>query len=539
MRAMNRPALPDAGEALLAPSRRAPIQWVVLVALTWIVSGLFYLTLPPTTDQFAHAYMGWRLLEGDLPYHDFIDSNWPGVMGLHALAIALFGVNLWSWRALDFLLLAACSPFLADIVRQAAGARAFRFSLILLPLIYAGLNFFMAGQHDMSAAQFLVVGLWCHVRAHQRGSARWSLAAGVGIGLAMLSKPTVGVAGLLLPIQALLLGVTLRTTIRHTLANAVGLCVCLVMSGAIVVAMGTPLRDFIDGIFTINLTTQYLDAPNLTKPPLPRLIGIMTWEMIRGQWVLVLGSLPAVCWLLRRGNRSIATTTLPLLWLSGLLSYLVQSTTATYHLAPSIFAMAAMVPISVVLVTDERLRLGPARLHRWSAFLLLALLVAGLTNRLYFNFRSVPEALASGNFDQHLARFPSPAIEGVKLPEVLAFVRRLDSRPTGECVLALGTLSSINYLSKRPQGTRFYYFPYLYLAKPPMPLAGRWTDLWQSDLAKARCHYVLIANWIQIGWLHEPGPAPAALCRYLDAFREVGVLGGPGGMTVYERKETH
>lgn len=63
-------------------------HWMTLVAVAWFVSGFLYLTLPPSPDQFNHAYMGWRLVEGDIPYRDFFDPNWPGVMGLHALAVS-------------------------------------------------------------------------------------------------------------------------------------------------------------------------------------------------------------------------------------------------------------------------------------------------------------------------------------------------------------------------------------------------------------------------------------------------------------------
>lgn len=32
----------------------------------------------------------------------------------------------------------------------------------------------------------------------------------------------------------------------------------------------------------------------------------------------------------------------------------------------------------------------------------------------------------------------------------------------------------MNYLSQRDQATRFYYFPILYLTRPPLPMADRW-----------------------------------------------------------------
>src|SRR5688500_15812803 len=76
---------------------RSRLIYLAAVAV-WVGCGLLYVTLPPSPDQFQHAYLGWRLLAGELPYRDFIDVNWPGVMTWHAVAIWLFGINLWSWR---------------------------------------------------------------------------------------------------------------------------------------------------------------------------------------------------------------------------------------------------------------------------------------------------------------------------------------------------------------------------------------------------------------------------------------------------------
>ena len=118
-------------------------HWMAFALSSWIVCGALYLTLPPSPDQFQHAYMGWRLLEGDAPYRDFIDMNWPGVMALHALAAWIFGVNLWSWRAFDFALFAASTLFLGDLARRAAGREAARISLMLCPLVYAGASYWV------------------------------------------------------------------------------------------------------------------------------------------------------------------------------------------------------------------------------------------------------------------------------------------------------------------------------------------------------------------------------------------------------------
>src|SRR5436190_17561782 len=109
-------------------------HWKWLVGATWLLSGALYLTLPPSPDQFECSYMGWRVLEGDVPYRDFVDMNWPGLIWIHALATALFGNRIWSWHLLDFALLAMSGGFLADLVRRAAGRTAAFFALLLYPV---------------------------------------------------------------------------------------------------------------------------------------------------------------------------------------------------------------------------------------------------------------------------------------------------------------------------------------------------------------------------------------------------------------------
>lgn len=508
-------------------------HWIVLVCASWLAGGLLYLTLPPAPDQFMHAYMGWRLLQGDIPYRDFFDPNWPGVMGLHALAITLFGVNLWSWHALDFLLFLVSSLFLADLAREVAGRNAAKLALLVLPLVYAGAGYWLAGQHDMSASQFLVVAVWFHVRACQRRGVGWPLAAGVFIGAAMLNKPTVGILLPLLLLQMWWLGRSVRTIFMHALAMSAGLLAAVLAAAGAVLLTGASAQDLIDNVYTFSLYTQFMDTPVYQRRDRLDVAWWVLREHVRWNWVLVLGCLPALLWSLRAGNRSIASTALPVLWLSGVLSCLVQSRGWPYHLAPSIIALAAMLPISLALVAEGRVRFGRGSWRAGLAIAFAALIAAGLGNRLVYLYGSVPPALASGHYERHLSRFT--ANDGIDLADALGFVRRLDTRPPNECVLVLGTVSSINYLSQRYQATRFYYFPILYLTQPPLPMADRWVRLWESDLDRADCHFVLVADWVLHDWLTGSTPAAAALREHLRAYRETGRLGAKGGMIIYER----
>lgn len=523
-------------------SLRRP-AWLALAVLSWLAAGALYLALPPSPDQFHHGYMGWRWIEGDLPYHDFIDMNWPGTIGLHAISNWVFGVHLWSWRAADFILFAASTAFLVDLVRLAHGREAGKYCLILSPLIYIGMNDWIAGQHDMSAAQFLVPALWFHVRAYERRDWRWQFVAGAMAGAAMLCKPTVGVIAVLLPLQALWAGFSLRAVLVHTSALGVALVATVIAAMASVVAFGTPLSDLVDAIYTYSAATQFQPLDGAVPADMAhdrstlgrlatRLWAVSTQEQAR--WWLAIGllSLPAVIAWLRPRHRSVASSALTVLLLAGVLSFAAQARGFGYHLSPCVPALIGGLTASIALAVGE-VRLATSRQRRmlWVGYLAIASL--WVTQRLAGNFYTLPHALATGDYSLHLARFN--AGDELTANDVVAFARRVEATDKSGCVLAVGTVNAVNYLSKRRQPTRFYYFPVITRVHSPMPMAERWFDLWESDIEKADCRYVLIAATIERDWLSGSTRAAMALRHLLLDYRRSGVLGTTGGMVVYER----
>ena len=514
------------------PASWALDRWATLAALSWLASGALYLTLPPSPDQFQHAYLGWRLIEGDIPYRDFIDQNWPGVMALHALASWIFGVNLWSWRAFDFSLFAVSALFLGDLVRLAAGRDAGRLSLVLCPLIYAGASYWVPGQQDMSAGQFLVGALWFHVRGYITRAWWWQIGTGLFLGAAMLNKPTVGIMGVLLPLHALWLRIPMGTVLAQTATAGAASVATLAAALGAVIALGAPLGDIVDAIYTFNVVAmQVADAKSFAEIGYLVLIVHFRW------WpVFVLGSVPAAFWIFRRPNRSIAATTLPVLWATGLLSFFIQWSEHGYHLAPSLLALAGGLAISVVLVATGQVTIGSDAWKRTIAAGFIVIALTGIGVKLASSFYSLPLAFLAGDYGQHLSRFE--AGDDLTVADTVAFVRRLDALPPNECVLVVGTASSINYLSMHREPTRFYHFPVLFLARPPLPMAERWVDLWKDDLNAADCRFALVGRyWVhRDNWSQGPSQPAAALRRFLEKYREAGVLGATGGMAIYERR---
>lgn len=512
--------------------------------LGWLAAGALYLTLPPEPDQFHHAYMGWRWIEGDVPYRDFIDMNWPGVIGLNAIAAWVFGVHIWSWRAADFLLFAMSAVFLADLVRLADGAKAAKYCLILTPLIYVGVDAWISGQHDMSAAHFLVATIWCHVRAYRRQDWRWQLGAGVFLAAAILCKPTVGLIGVLLPLQALYLRTSWRLVIVQTAALAVSSLTMLIAAMSGVVALGTPLSDLMDAIYRYNVATQFLPNDIGVGPDggqahgAVRTVLARVWEALgqpRTQWWIGISllSLPAFVRWLQPRHRTIAGSALIVLWMTGVLSFLVQGRGFGYHLSPCVPVLIAGLTASISHAADKVRRAEANRSKRLWATFYLVIASLWILQRIVVAFYSLPVSLATGDYGFHLSRFN--AGDRLVVSDVVDFARMVEQTDQSGCVFSVGSVSGINYLSKRRQPTRFYYFPVIAKARAPLPMAEHWLDLWESDLKKTHCRYIVIADDIDRDWLRGQSRAAQALRALLQDYRRVGALGATGGMVIYER----
>jgi len=525
---------PDAGPPAAAPAEPAGLlsrllrRWTLLLALSWSIGGALYLCIPPSLDQFSHGYFGWRVAQGDVPYRDFFDMNWPGVMGLHALSSALFGNHLWSWRCLDFLLLALNSGFLFGLVSRAAGRDAAKLCLVLLPLLYASLSSWVPGQHDMSAAQFLLGALWFHVRAYESGRSRWQIGTGVFLAAAMLNKPTVGILGLLFPLQTLWCKASLKSTVVNTAVAGVVSVATLTAAFAAVLARGTSWGELKDAIYTFNADTQFLGAPSMAQMARMALFCHVRW------WpALVLGSVPAALWLLRRPNRSIASTALPLLWLTGVLSYFIQRRAMGYHLCPSALALCASVPVSIALLASDRWGLGAGAWRKRIAVATCVLVLGGCAAKLGASFAPLGSALLARDLPRYWSTFGTD--KDLSIADSVAFVERLKALPPDEPVLVVGFDNSISYLSRRRQPTRFYQFSILFLSKPPLSMAERWVDLWESDLKRATCRYALLSRDVRTGWLGGDARAAGALREFLKSYHAAGFLGKDGAYEIYER----
>jgi 4-amino-4-deoxy-L-arabinose transferase-like glycosyltransferase len=122
----------------------------------------------------------------------------PLAFWIHGFVLYLTGPALWAARLPTVFAALACELLTVDLARQLAGRRAAVFSGIVLALTYEFFRRTREVSLDMWQLVFLLAALWCVARgvvrpANRRGSA-WIVAAGVPLGLALLTKPLMGLA---------------------------------------------------------------------------------------------------------------------------------------------------------------------------------------------------------------------------------------------------------------------------------------------------------------------------------------------------------
>jgi hypothetical protein len=504
--------------------------WPIGLVACAIACWALYATLPPSPDQFEFDYAGWRVLEGDVLYRDLIDMNWPGPVWLHVLSTALFGNHLWSWRVLDFALLLLCCPWLAGLVAAVSPGLAPRLAVLFCLLFYAGSMYWMPGQPDMSAGAFLLGTLWCHQRAYAKGLV-WQVGTGVTLALAMLNKPTLGVLGALLPVQALMARQAIGGVVRHTVVAGTATIAALLLALAATCLHGASLAEVLEATYTYNVGLQFVEV--LSWPKLFEIAAVVHWTWWR-LWgpagMLGLG------WLLLRKRSSLGGTALPLLWIAGMGSFLVQRKSYQYHLTPCFFALIGGLAVGIAAINVQTFPRQGATLLRRVQLAAIGLVALAAATRLWANYGSLARALAGGSYAQHLEHFSQG--DGLSVADARALAERMERTvPADRSVLVFGEARSMNFLARRRQPTRFFYSPVLVtidraVSVTPLPMTTKWLAWLDGDLLQNEPYWCLISS-DSATWLAGKTPAASRLRNLLANYRTAGTI---GTLTLYERR---
>ena len=102
--------------------------------------------------------MAQQIIEGYIPYRDFIDINFPGIYALHAVVLSLLGNSDTDWTVFVFLWLAFTSYISARYCWKIS-----RLAAVLIPGLFiclvVGMGVFSFGQRDFFMVLFLLVSL--------------------------------------------------------------------------------------------------------------------------------------------------------------------------------------------------------------------------------------------------------------------------------------------------------------------------------------------------------------------------------------------
>ncbi len=293
------------------------VSHVLLAGLAAAVAGLAWLSLPwPLVhDAPILHYIAWRISEGQAPYRDLFDMNFPGTYAIHWAVLRLAGGGDFAWRVFDLLALAATAgavwAFAEPWGRAAAAGGALLFALYHL----AG-GAWLAGQRDYLMCPLLLAGAL--------GVARWAEGSRASLGWGGLA---LGAASTVKP-HALLFAAALAVLVARVRPRALALFAASVAAAPVAAVLWVGALGGLRAWIT--LLTGYL-------VPLYRTLGRPeSWAVYRGYaWVpLVLaaaGSVGVVVadrrFTLRHGIAALGV-------LYGVAHWLGQGKGWEYHLYP-------------------------------------------------------------------------------------------------------------------------------------------------------------------------------------------------------------
>lgn len=505
---------------------RGDVAARVTIAAIVAVSGILYATLAPSPDQWFLGYTGWRLTRGAVPYAGFADGNWPAAHWLHALSVALLGTTPYTWRIFDFALMLACVAFAAATVRALWGLRAARWMLGLYPALYVVLGRWFAGERDVVGAHLLFVALWFYWRGLTRGRAAWQLGTGALLGIAALVKPTFAVFGPLLAVHALLAVrrdlAPLGARAAHVVVVAAASAATLAAGFLALVLEGSDLREF----WRLAVESVVVRFGNDTVS------AAGTWHvfwrnvLVSWHWITVGAAVSLLVQLRRREPASAARNLLfPVLWVTGLATYLLQGQSLGYTLG---VLYAATVPILCSGLGLVVFGPGTSRPRAAVLAVVVAIPVLGTAKKWSAEFPSSLAWLAGRRTAAaHYATFG--AGDGLTAADAIALGEELRRVvPPDGTVLVWGRANAVNFLAQRAQPTRFHHNVTIMRRYLPPRLAAPW-NAWFEQEVTARAPAACLVNESE---LDDTPPAPGSvtfLKRYLaEHYRRVRTVGESG-----------
>jgi hypothetical protein len=463
-----------------AVTRNRLLQWVFGVCLVAVTMSL-YIHKPPNPDQGIFDYIAWTGVTGGKYYVDVAEQNFPGEMILHEVAFRFFGISIWAYRALDFLILAVSAAALYGLLRTGGyGIGAFFGSAFYL-VGYVSSNGWMAGQRDVVAANLLLIVGYFFVRRIKGGSRLWIVPLGLVLFIALLVRPTyllfaVGLSAL----DICLMKRHSRNVVTCLLDAALVMAVLIACMAAMLAwsAYRGSLPDFWEQVILFN--TQACKVGHSRLDTLTKVFfNLLGYVLFMPALALAIARSGHMR---RQGYPFLILIGLSLL---GLVSAIVQNKGFGYHLGamlPPLFGLAGVAVWMAIEAILNRQGLPWWRIAVFGACAVLALF--GLLLQMKTMGPQIRYLLGRETYLEMMAR-ENGGQEGFSWADMLAAAEyaRNTTEPE-ETVLVWGRPVSINLMARRRSPTRFITHGMLQLAKPPFEKSEAWIDEFREVFAR-------------------------------------------------------
>ncbi len=271
-------------------------------------------TEPLDCDESAYAYIGRRMVRGDVLYRDLTENKPPGGYWLYALAVALGGANEETIRFMPVPYVLATLGLVWWLGLRLRGRGAAH---------VAGLTFAIASTdpylfgNRANKEQFLnlfsTAALALMVAPWDRTGRAWLAAAGACLGAACLVKQVAFTQGLVFAAALILRKRPMRARLADLAALAGGFALVWSLAIGVLVARGAGSAAYEDIVlyagalaadtppephappFLVRWITGNADPRGVLPPPFGRTNYLVWWGS--GTWPLWLATVPAVLWL--------------------------------------------------------------------------------------------------------------------------------------------------------------------------------------------------------------------------------------------------
>lgn len=489
------------------------LRVVLFIGPFLLIASILYLFVPLSSDQALFDYVAWSVLEGRPLYSETFEINWPGKIILHAAGIVLFGVETWSFRAIDLILTLTISGGMFIFLRRQSFATAPGIAAMLYLALYVSSGMWLAGQRDTIAGGLLFVAAAMALSpagSHRSRSADL-LATGTIAAFAAMIKPT------MLPFLAGLLALELiplrdapadRRSARRSALILAGFAIPVLLF----LAIGNP-----SGLYeqTILFNLEVYGPHFVMQSPTGTVKALITgwWH-----WLIALSLLSLAIWIRQRGLTYGVVLVLGIMT-TVTVSYVVQSKGLGYHLG----GLLAVFAVSVAILIDHLIRYWQARPQSWARLSFLALVV-GLT--------------LIGTLKKTTAL----------LPQAMALVRgETDPRQRAARELADIIAAESGTDAYVLQWGRNYITPFLAERQSPWPFINtalrfgahkfrkwpEWQELAQAGLTERTPEFVLIDRQ---SIMAAPGEHPTLLAMTFELVQTYEVVRETPWETLYRRK---